>query len=313
MRKTLALCLLALAAVATNAFAGAEARLSGKIVDAATKAPIPNATILVVSASSGKNFKQELKAKSDGTYAIFLLDGTIQYKFTYSAPGYAPYEETMKLKIGGEPNVKDVELSKGDAAPAAGPAAGSGPPSKTDVAVAAYNEGAALANDGKDPEALAKFNEAVTANPAFTTAWVATAKIAYRAKQYQKSVDAATKAIGLGADETDMAEILVEDYTAIGDKAKAAEWKKKAPVDPHALYNEAAKLLNANNDAGAEPLLKQAIAADDKFALAYFQLGMVYARTGKNADAKTNLQKYLELDPKGPEATTAAEMLKYLK
>ena len=48
-------------------------------------------------------------------------------------------------------------------------------------------------------------------------------------------------------------------------------------------------------------------------SLAYFQLGMVYARTGKNADAKTNLQKYLELDPKGPEAGTAAEMLKYLK
>src|SRR5215467_14602970 len=115
MRKTLALSLLALAAIATNVFAGAEARLTGKIVDAATKAPIPNATVLVTSASSGKNFKQEIKAKNDGAYAIFLLDGTFQYKFTYNAPGYAPYEETMKLKIGGEPNVKDVELTKGGA------------------------------------------------------------------------------------------------------------------------------------------------------------------------------------------------------
>ena len=310
MRKTLALCLLVLAAIATNAFAGAEARLAGKIVDAATKGPIPNATVLVVSASKDKNFKQEIKAKNDGTYAIFLLDGTIQYKFTFTAPGYASYEETMKLKIGGEMNEKNVELSKGGAAPAA---AAGGAPSKADVAVTAYNEGAALANDNKDAEALAKFDEAVTANPSFTTAWIATSKIAMRAKQYQKSADAATKALALGADETDMADILAADYTALGDKAKAAEWKKKAPVDPHALYNEAAKFLNANNDASAEPLLKQAIAADDKFALAYFQLGMVYARTGKNADAKTNLQKYLELDPKGPEAGTAAEMLKYLK
>lgn len=313
MRKTLALSLLALAVIATNAFAGAEARLTGKIVDAATKAPIPNATVLVTSASSSKTFKQEIKAKSDGTYAVFLLDGTYQYKFTYNAPGYAPYEEVLKLKIGGEPNTKDVELSKGGAAPAAAAAAGGGAPSATDVAVAAYNAGAALANDNKDAEALAKFDEATKANPSFTTAWVATSKIAYRAKQYQKSVDAGTKAISLGADEIDLADVIADDYVALGDKAKAAEWKKKAPADPHALYNEAAKFLNANNDSAAEPLLKQAIAADDKFALAYFQLGMVYARTGKNADAKTNLQKYLDLDPKGAEAATAAEMLKYIK
>ena len=34
---------------------------------------------------------------------------------------------------------------------------------------------------------------------------------------------------------------------------------------------------------------------------------------GKNADAKTNLQKYLELDPNGKDASTAKEMLKYVK
>ena len=34
---------------------------------------------------------------------------------------------------------------------------------------------------------------------------------------------------------------------------------------------------------------------------------------GKNADAKANLQKYLELDPNGKDAATAKEMLKYVK
>jgi tetratricopeptide (TPR) repeat protein len=308
MRKTLALSLLALAVVATNAFAVTEARLGGKIVDAATKAPIPNAIVLITSATAAKNFRQEIKAKSDGSYAVFLLDGTIQYKFTYSAPGYAPDEEVMKLNIGGQLNEKNVELTK-----ATGAAPANAAPSKVDPAVVAYNEGAALANDGKDAEALAKFDEAETHNPSFTAAWVATARIGFRAKKYQKSVDAANKAVALGADESEMAQIMAEDYTALGDKAKAAEARKKAPADPHALYNEAAKFLNANKDADAEPLLKQAIAADDKFALAYFQLGMVYVRSGKNADAKANLLKYLELDPKGPEAGTATEMLKYIK
>jgi Tfp pilus assembly protein PilF len=78
------------------------------------------------------------------------------------------------------------------------------------------------------------------------------------------------------------------------------------------LFNEAARLINAGKDAEAEPLLKQAITIDDKMAMAYYELGMVYVRGGKSADAKTNLTKYLELDPKGRDADTAKEMLKYL-
>ena len=70
---------------------------------------------------------------------------------------------------------------------------------------------------------------------------------------------------------------------------------------------------NAGKDADAEPLLKQAIAADDKFAQAYYELGMINVRLGKNADAKANLQKYLDLEPNGKDAATAKEMLKYVK
>ncbi len=40
---------------------------------------------------------------------------------------------------------------------------------------------------------------------------------------------------------------------------------------------------------------------------------MLQVRTGKNADAKANLQKYLELEPNGKDAATAKEMLKYVK
>jgi hypothetical protein len=40
---------------------------------------------------------------------------------------------------------------------------------------------------------------------------------------------------------------------------------------------------------------------------------MIYVRSGKNADAKANLEKYLQLEPNGKEAATAKEMLKYVK
>ena len=99
MRKTLALCLLLVAAVTANAFAAAEARMTGKIRDALTTDPIPGATITLVS-TGGRNFKAEYKADKDGSYRFLVLDGTLTYQVTFAAPGYQPYVETMKLKIG---------------------------------------------------------------------------------------------------------------------------------------------------------------------------------------------------------------------
>ena len=309
MRRLLALTLVLLAFVATHAFAVGEARVEGKVFDGSTKKPIPNPIILVESAEKAKTFKQEFKGKADGSYAIFLLDGTIKYKMTYSAPGYTPFIQTIKLKLAPERNIQDMDLSPVAAAAAAAPVA----QPTTDPAIAAYNEGAALANEGKVAEGIAKIEEAVAAKPDLTSGYEALARLYLRQNDYAHAIDRANKALGIDTDNMDMNAVLYESYTATGDKAKAAEYKAKLPANPRALFNDAAKLINANKDSAAEPLLKQAIAADDKFAVAYYELGMIYVRAGKNADARTNLQKYLELDPNGKDASTAKEMLNYVK
>src|SRR3954447_686876 len=174
MRRTLALGLLALMAIAGNAFGQAQARITGKVTDAVTKAPIENATIHV-EAIAGKTFKEDFKTKKDGTYAIFLLDGTIKYKFTWSAPGYAPYAEDMKLQIAGAPNTKDVQLQSGTPAPAA-----KAPEAKGDPAVEAFNEGAKLANAGDIAGAIKKITEAVTLKPDLIAGWEALANLEER-------------------------------------------------------------------------------------------------------------------------------------
>lgn len=310
MRRTLALAMLVALGTAANLFAVGEARVNGKVTDAATKAPIPDATILMTSVKgAGRTFKQEYKVSKDGTYAIFVLDGTIKYDIVYSAPGHQSSTfNDVKLKLG-EPNKQDVELQP---ASAATPAAAAAAP-KVDPAVAAYNEGAKLANEGKVDEAIAKIEEAVAAKPELIAGHEALAGLYLRKKDYPKAIAAANKSLEYDADNADMAEILYDSYTATGDSAKAAEFKKKMPANPTALFNDAAKLINQQKDGEAEPLLKQAIAADEKFAPAYYELGMIYVRAGKNADAKVNLQKYIELAPAGRDVATAKEMLNYVK
>ena len=55
------------------------------------------------------------------------------------------------------------------------------------------------------------------------------------------------------------------------------------------------------------------IEAKPDFALAHFWLGMVSFNQNKKAAAKEHLEKYLELEPSGSEASTAKEILPLLK
>jgi Flp pilus assembly protein TadD len=308
MRRTFALGVLVIMAVAGNAFALGEARMQGKITDAATHKPIPNA-IVIIDAVSGHKVHNEFKTDKDGVYRFLILDGTLTYKFTYKADGYAPVEYTFKPTLG-EVNTKDVTMAPGSAG---GAVAGAAPVAKANPGVVAYNEAAALANDGKVAEAIAKLEEAVTTKPDLTAGYEALAKLYLRSKNYDKAIDRANKALEIDTDNQDMFSVLAESYTAKGDKVKAAEYRKKLPADASAMFNEAARLINTGKDGEAEPLLKSAIVANDKFAQAYYELGMLYVRTQKNADARTNLQKYLELEPNGKDAATAKEMLNYVK
>ena len=305
MRRTTALSFILSLFVAANVFALGEARMVGKILDAQTKQPIPDA-VIKIEAVEGKTVRQEVKSKKDGAYTIFLLDGTIRYKMTFSAPGYASYEEVMKLPLGAT-NTRDFELAKAGAtvmAPGAAPAA--------NPAVEAYNEGAALSNSGDFAGAMAKFKEAVTIKPELTAAWIAMAKTSLKMKDYPNAIVNAKKALEIDEEDPDMWRVLFDAYNATGDKANAAIAEKKMPANAGVLFNQAARLINEGKDAEAESALKQAVSVDEKFAQAWYELGMVYARLGKSADAKQALGKYLELEPTGKDAPTAKEMMSYL-
>src|SRR5918911_1268664 len=99
MRRTLALTLLTLLVVSANAFAVGEGRIQGKVVDAVTKKPIPNAVVHFESVG-GRNVKQEYKTDKNGEYRFLILDATLTYNFTWSAEGYQPAQEKLKLKLG---------------------------------------------------------------------------------------------------------------------------------------------------------------------------------------------------------------------
>src|ERR1043165_1723679 len=180
-RKTLAVALFAIAVVAGNLVAATEARINGHVTDAVTKKPVPNATVRF-QATERRTIDQTYKADDKGRYEVMMLDGTIPYMITWSAPGYQPFQEKVKLKIGGEMILKDVELQPAGAAPVAAPRMKAAPNA------VAYNEGAQLFNEGKIPEARSKFKEVVKAKPDMIAAWEALARADLRQKDYAGAI-----------------------------------------------------------------------------------------------------------------------------
>lgn len=306
MRKTIALVMILGALAAVNLFAVGEARITGKVVGPDGKA-LPDVEIKV-KATEAKTFEETFKTDKNGKFTIFLLDGTIRYEFTFNKEGFAPYQEVMKLKLLPEKNNREITLNKGQSGGGLALAQ-----AQADPAVVAYNEGAALANAGQVTEAIAKLEEAVQIKNDLTAGYMALAKLYVRAENWPKAIEAANKVLEVSSDEPDMFTVLAEAYEKTGDKARAKEFQDKAPANPTVLFNEAARLINQGNDAAAEPMLRRAVEADDSFAKGHFELGMVYVRLGKGAEAKKHLERYIALEPNGGDVALAKEMLKYVQ
>jgi len=251
-------------------------------------------------------FKETYKVKDDGSFALAVVDGTIRYEFTVSAPGMADYKEVIKMGLVPEKNDRTFTLGAPQATTTLVTTA------VVDPATNAYNEGAKLANENNLDGAIAKMEEAVTLKPELSAAYMALGKLYLRKADYAKSIAAAEKAIALIGDDDDMFAVLADAYAKSGNKAKAAEYKAKAPQNAPDLFNQAVVHLNAGRDAEAVPLLVKSTELDANFSDAWFQLGMCYVRMSKNPEAKAALQKYLDLAPNGNDAPMAKEVIKYL-
>lgn len=161
-------------------------------------------------------------------------------------------------------------------------------------------------NDAKGSIVL--FDEAITAYPNFAVAYHQKGSAYLRENDLDKALEAFVKAISIKPD-------YVEAKYSVG----YTQYLKKNYEVAAAVFDDVLKqqsdmaeanmylgisLFNLKNVDAAEAGLKKAVSAKggEKLALAHLYLGQIYAQKKKNADAVTELEKYLELLPKAPNA-----------
>lgn len=296
-------------ATASMVYAGAQARIEGKVTDTRGN-PITGAVITITS-SQVATFNKVIEVDKKGQFKTLILDATRHYEFSVEAEGYQGQKRPFKVGAGSTDNHFEFQLFSVAEATAAG---------KMDLleqpGYKEFDEGKALFEAGDLEGARAKFAEAVAAKPDLLQALGALAELNYEAGDMAGAVEMAGRCLEEDDESIQCLAIAANASQSLGDEeaysAYMVRYKKLNPEDPTLLYNDAAAYLNKMDDGMARPLLEKCLDADPDFPPCNFEYGMLLLRTGDMEGAKSHLEKYLEVAPDGPEASMAVETIKYL-
>lgn len=324
MRKTTAIrfALLGLLAGATSLLAGAQGRVHGKVVDENGN-PVPGVKITITDPDV-KGRVIETVSDELGKYQLVIVDATkvLPWKIekqgfhTTQTPKKVPAATTTELDLtvyslgvalpkGEMPSAEDLDAAKAKAEAAT-------------KSVESFNAGAKLYKAADLDGALAQFEQAVAYDPTLARAYAAMAMIRHEKKQWAEAGAAADRAAELNPADATNQQVRFDAYSRLGDREKLAtalEGLKAADPKGAAqfLYQRGETMFNAGDSAGAESVLAEAVTLDPTNARAHYRYGLCLVNLNKTAQAKAELQKFLELAPQDPEAPGAKEMLSYLK
>ena len=325
---------LMLPAACLSIHADSTGRISGKVLNKEGK-PVPAAKLVLKR--TDRNWSKDLVMDKNGNYLQVGLEPK-DYILTVTAEGYVEIRESVHVPLG-DVIVKNITLLT-PAEARAQMAAGGG------AQVPQEDPGTALDNAGREA-----FNTAI---PLYTEGNYAEA-LPYVEKSYkalteasEKLKDAQAKAelapelvkiervLGIclaqaGAKKEDGEPYLLKALernpkdervimglieTSKAKADKAAEQKYSAMLEtlqgpnPDVIYNKGVEAFNAGKTKEAKAQLTKALEVDPKYAEAHYLLAMVEFGDNNLKGTKTHLEKYLELAPNGKNAATAKEMLK---
>ena len=300
---------LAMVIGAGTAFAGPQARIGGTVVGTDGE-PIVGATITITSAALPK-FKKTLESDENGGFKVLILDATNIYLFTVTASGFLEYNEEIKVAVGSMDNDFTFEMSTPTQRAATRQQELMEQPGYKE-----YGEAKELLAEGKTDEARARLEDALKEMPDLIEALEVMTGIDYDSGDNELALSTARHCLEEDDESLKCLAVAANAAGNVGDKeaqaAYLAQYQALNPDDPATLFNQAAGFLNKMDDDSARPLLEGCLAIDPEFAKCLFEYGMLLLRTGDLEGAKAQFEKYLEVAPDGPDATTAIETIKYL-
>jgi len=183
-------------------------------------------------------------------------------------------------------------------------------------------QGLELFNQGEYQQALEIFNLAVALDEKQPTLWANIGNTYSKLNQGEQALEAYERAIALAPEDPTLYQNMGGIYGSLGNTAKAQELYEKAvslsaygdPKDAAVnYYNMGVTFINAGQTAEAVDALTKALEADQAYAEAHYQLGILLLGNDDSEGCLEHLRSYLELSPDGPNADAAQSLIEYCK
>ena len=184
---------------------------------------------------------------------------------------------------------------------------------------ASFSAGVAALKANNYEEAIKQFKIAAEKDPSQPGIYQNLGLALANLKKYDESAAAYRKAIELKSDD---AGFHAELASALADAGKldetTAPLQEAAKLNPsvgaQGYYNLGIVLLNRGKSKEAVDAFNKAIALDANYAKPYYQLGIAYFGSPNTIpQAVSSLEKFLQLNPTGPDADTAKQLLEAAK
>jgi len=180
-----------------------------------------------------------------------------------------------------------------------------------------HNEAVALVKAKDYQGAFTKFQQAIEVDPTLIVSQNGLAEAGVKIGKNAEAAAAAEAVLKMDPKNEQAIRVRYNACLGLGDKAKLVEaLQGLAVVEPNIARNGLLKMAfdayDANDLPVAKDLFVKALAIDPNYPQAYYYLGVIDVGQGATAEAKSHLERFLQLAPKDPESDSAREMLKYL-
>jgi len=317
MRKRLAILLFCLAAMPLAAN-GQDWRGRGRIdgwVRNEKGEPIEGATVKM--SLEKETAGPSAKTNKKGYWAILGIAGG-KWNMDISASGYETRQLSMTLSEATRTPAVEVKLKPAEtgALPGSGVQGGAASAAAQEIK-AAIETGNSLLSEKKYAQARAEYEKALVLVPDNPAILKGIAQTYHAEKNTEKEIELLRKLTQLDPSDSESRFLLGSLLVQQGKLEEGKEILDALPPgaikDPGAYVNLGILFMNKNNPEQARVYLTKAIETSPAQPESYYYRGLALMQLKKNADAKVDFHKYLELAPNGAEAKEVREILQAFK
>jgi tetratricopeptide (TPR) repeat protein len=293
---------LALGSVSAQDWKG-QGRLEGKVLSA-DGTPLEGATVKLDNPERGGG--PTLKTDKKGKWAFLgLVAG--KWNVDVVAAGHATKQATITLPSeSARMNPIEIRLDKAGPAP---------PPPEVIEAVSKADE---AYKAGRFAEAQVEYEKLLKLRPDLaTTVHQQLGFSLIQLKKYPEALEHLQKVLDADPSNAQIRAIASQAALEGGLTDRGLELLKglddASVKEPDVFFNIGVNLINANRPDDAIVYFTKAIAKDAAYADGYFRRGLAHLQQGRNAEAKADLQKFVELQPSGAQTDMAKKALEQIK